>query len=141
MTDVVPVGADDSPTARCAIEAAAEIVEMSDGTLHNLSACEPKVLGPGSPPCEFENLNNEDGIDALLQVLSFITESQGIPPALHAMTGDPADAPIKKADELGADLVVVGHRGMKGVHRVLGSVPSTVAHGVNCSVIVVDTTE
>ena len=141
MFDVVLVGADDSPTARRAIEAAAEIVAMSGGTLHNLSAYEPKALSEGFLPSEFKNLNKEGEIDALLQVLSFITKSKGINPVLHAMTGDPADALIKKADELGADLVVVGNRGMKGVRRVLGSVPNKVAHGVNCSVIVVDTTE
>jgi nucleotide-binding universal stress UspA family protein len=60
---------------------------------------------------------------------------------MHAKTSDAADALIKKADELGVDLVVVGNRGMKGVRRVLGSVPNMVAHGVNCSVIVVDTTQ
>jgi nucleotide-binding universal stress UspA family protein len=140
MFDVVLVGADDSPTARRAIEAAAEIVAMSGGTLHILSAYEPKALSDGFLPAEFKNLNKDGEIDALLQVLSFITKSKGINPVLHAMTGDPADALIKTADELGADLVVVGNRGMKGVRRVLGSVPNKVAYGVNCSVIVVDTT-
>jgi nucleotide-binding universal stress UspA family protein len=30
---------------------------------------------------------------------------------------------------------------MKGVRRVLGSVPNSVAHEANCSVLIVDTTE
>jgi nucleotide-binding universal stress UspA family protein len=35
----------------------------------------------------------------------------------------------------------VGNRGMKGVHRVLGSVPNSVAHGANYSVAIIDTSE
>jgi nucleotide-binding universal stress UspA family protein len=46
---------------------------------------------------------------------------------------------LEKAKELGADLVVVGNRGMRGLHRVLGSVPNSVSHGAHCSVLVVDT--
>jgi len=34
---------------------------------------------------------------------------------------------------------VVGNRGMKGVRRVLGSVPNSVAHGAHCSVLILDT--
>ena len=48
--------------------------------------------------------------------------------------GDPADILISKADEIGADLIVVGNKGMKGVRRVLGHVPNSVAHGAACSV-------
>jgi nucleotide-binding universal stress UspA family protein len=44
------------------------------------------------------------------------------------------------AEEVGADLVVVGNRGMKGARRVLGSVPNTIAHGATCSVLIADTT-
>ena len=46
---------------------------------------------------------------------------------------------MKVADHVGADLIVVGNRGMKGVRRVLGSVPNSVAHSANCSVLIVDT--
>ncbi len=60
---------------------------------------------------------------------------------LHAATGDPSEVIIQRAEAVGADLVVVGNRGMKGVRRVLGSVPNSVAHGAPCSVLIVDTTE
>jgi nucleotide-binding universal stress UspA family protein len=30
---------------------------------------------------------------------------------------------------------------MKGKRRLLGSVPNSVAHGANCSVFIIDTTE
>jgi nucleotide-binding universal stress UspA family protein len=55
--------------------------------------------------------------------------------------GDPSEAIVRIADEVNADLIVVGNRGMKGARRVLGSVPNSVAHGANCSVAIIDTTE
>jgi nucleotide-binding universal stress UspA family protein len=56
----------------------------------------------------------------------------------HARPGDPADAILNVAEEVGADLIVVGSVGMH--RRVLGSVPNTVAHRANCSVTIVKTT-
>jgi len=38
------------------------------------------------------------------------------------------------------DLIVVGNKGMRGVKRVLGSVPNAVAHSASCSVLIVATT-
>ena len=60
---------------------------------------------------------------------------------VHAVKGTAADALLKKAVDLNADLIVVGNRGMRGVRRVLGSVPNSIAHGAHCSVAIIDTTE
>jgi nucleotide-binding universal stress UspA family protein len=57
----------------------------------------------------------------------------------HALRGSPADVLLMVADEVGADLIVVGNLGMKGMHRVLGSVPNTVAHKASCAVLIVNT--
>ena len=35
---------------------------------------------------------------------------------------------------------MVGNKGMHGARRILGSVPNSVAHGADCSVLIVDTT-
>lgn len=141
MFDVVLVGADDSATARRAVEAACEICAMSKGTLHILTAFEQLSTVGASSTHEFKNVITEDDGQALLQTLSFIAKKHNVEPVLHGAKGDPADILIAKADEVGADLIVVGNRGMKGVRRVLGSVPNSVAHGAACSVLIVDTTE
>jgi nucleotide-binding universal stress UspA family protein len=141
MFDVILVGADDSPTARRAVEAACEICAMSKGTLHIVTAFDSLSLVGGGDAHEFKNVINEDDGQALLQTLSFIAKKHGVEPVLHGAKGDAADILIAKADEIGADLIVVGNRGMKGVRRVLGSVPNSVAHGAACSVLIVDTTE
>ena len=143
MFTSIMVGADDSPTARRAVEAAVQIAKTFSSTLHIVTAFDPKtyVRDAGTLPKEYHNLNHEDDADALLQVLSFIAKKEGVEPILHASKGDPTDALIDTAKALDVDLVVVGNRGMKGARRVLGSVPNSVAHGVHCSVLIVDTTD
>jgi nucleotide-binding universal stress UspA family protein len=45
------------------------------------------------------------------------------------------------AEEVGADLLVVGNKGMTGAKRfLLGSVPNKISHHAPCSVYIVRTT-
>ena len=141
MFNIIVVGADASLTARRALETAAELAALSGGTLHIVSVYERANHADNDLPVEFRNMGNEGGIDALLQSLSFVAKNKGVDALLHSFTGDPADAIVATADKVGADLIVVGNRGMKGARRVLGSVPNSVAHGANCSVAIIDTTE
>ena len=46
---------------------------------------------------------------------------------------------LQVAREVDADLIVVGNRGMHGARRVLGSVPNTLSHHADCSVLIVQT--
>src|ERR1700691_6235669 len=115
MFDVVLVGADDSPTARRAVEAACEISAMSKGTLHIVTSFEAISVVGGASTQEFKNVINEEDGRALLQTLSFIAKKHGVDFTLHSAKGDPADTLIDKAEELGVDLIVVGNKGMKGV--------------------------
>ncbi len=58
----------------------------------------------------------------------------------HPLNGDPADALLATAEQVHADLIVVGNRGMSGMKRfVLGSVPNKVSHHCPCSLLIVDT--
>jgi nucleotide-binding universal stress UspA family protein len=72
--------------------------------------------------------------------LQSIRATTGVPTKGHAIPGDPADTILMVADEVGADLIVVGNKGMGGARRILGSVPNSVAHGASCSVLIADTT-
>jgi nucleotide-binding universal stress UspA family protein len=141
MFNIVVVGADDSPTARRAIEAAAEIVRMSGGVLHLVTAFDIKTRSESSLPSEFRNLGTDGEGEAALQSLSFVAKNLGVDPVLHLVAGDPSEVIVTTADKVNADLIVVGNRGMKGARRVLGSVPNSVAHDANCSVVIIDTTE
>lgn len=54
--------------------------------------------------------------------------------------GDPASALLDVAADIGADVIVVGSRGMASASRfVLGSVPNRVSHHATCDVIIAHT--
>ena len=54
--------------------------------------------------------------------------------------GDPATTLIAISEEVAADLIVVGDRGLKGIRGLLGSIPNTVTHRAGIDVLVVHTT-
>ena len=58
----------------------------------------------------------------------------------HSRPADAATALIDVAEEVGADLLVIGNRGMSGARRfILGSVPNKISHHSPCSLLIVDT--
>lgn len=141
MFNSIMVGVDESPSSPRAVEAAARIAKTFSSTLHIVTAFNPATYTRDDElhPHKFHNLNHEDDADALLQKMSFVATKVGVEPVLHSSKGDPIDALVREAKELNVDLVVVGNLAAKGVRRVLGGVPSTIAHGVHCSVLIVDT--
>jgi nucleotide-binding universal stress UspA family protein len=58
----------------------------------------------------------------------------------HVVTGEPAAEIVALAKREGADLVVLGSRGMRGAGRLLGSIPNKVSHRAPCDVLIVLTT-
>ena len=75
---------------------------------------------------------------SILERLERDVAEQGIECETRAEEGDPAEVLVRLAEESGADLLVIGNKGMQ--RRVLGSVPNTVTHQAACSVLVVKTT-
>jgi nucleotide-binding universal stress UspA family protein len=58
----------------------------------------------------------------------------------HVITGEPAAEIVSVSQRVGADLVVLGSRGMRGAGRLLGSIPNKVSHRAPCDVLIVLTT-
>ncbi|GAA4226986.1 universal stress protein [Actinomadura meridiana] len=59
-----------------------------------------------------------------------------------AVEGDAADVIARLAGDRGADLVVVGNRGLNTLTgRILGSVPANLSHRSPCDVLIVHTTD
>jgi nucleotide-binding universal stress UspA family protein len=55
----------------------------------------------------------------------------------HETGGEPAEALLEKAEELGADLIVIGRRNGGALPAPVGSVTSTVVRDARCDVLVV----
>jgi nucleotide-binding universal stress UspA family protein len=137
--NTVVVGADDSSTAREAVMIAADVAQSGGAVLHIVTAYDPKSVRADDLPEELR-FSAMHPAEALLRRLSVLVKERGLEPVVHAAEGDPVDAIVAVAESVEADLIVVGNRGMKGVRRVLGSVPNSVAHKAPCSVLIADTT-
>lgn len=136
MFQTVVVGADGSPTAAEAVKQAIELAKLTGGQLHIVSAYRPQQLHTAAGEEFGKSLDTLDLADSILADLGSRARVAGVPTEVHAETGDPADAICEVAEQVGADLIIVGNKGMTGMRRVLGSVPNSVAHRAPCSVLI-----
>jgi nucleotide-binding universal stress UspA family protein len=138
MFETVVVGADGSETAAEAVRQAIELVKLTGGKLHIVSAYTPHALKTGGD--EFAKSLGSDAVArSLLDDLGSRAALAGVTVDTHAKAGSPADAICDVATAVNADLVIVGNKGMTGARRILGSVPNSVAHQAPCSVLIADT--
>jgi nucleotide-binding universal stress UspA family protein len=144
MFKTIVVGTDGSSTADTAVEAAARLAKDLGSVLHVVTAYRSEHVGmaaaAGAPMVDTGTWHGMQRENAL-QVAKAAAEKwgDGIEVETHAIGNSAADAILDTAQSVGADLVVVGSKGMRGARRVLGSVPNSVAHGASCAVLVVKT--
>lgn len=146
MASIV-AGTDGSESARRAIVKAGELARALDCTVHVVScyregssgvwmaATGGVAVGDAFAPGESKRLAEQAVERACTQLSELGVSSQG-----HVCAGEPAQTLVTIADGEGADMIVVGNRGMNGARRVLGSVPNRVSHHANCGVLIVPTT-
>src|SRR5919197_4715747 len=144
MFKSIVVGTDGSPTATEAVKRAAGLAAGWGAELHVVSAHVPRqakvAVGTASVPEAASWTPDPDfKVDAVLDKATSVCKDGGVEVKVHAPKGDPADALIEVAKREGADLIIVGNRGMTGARRLLGSVPNKVTHHAPCSVLVVNT--
>ncbi|HEV8064817.1 MAG TPA: universal stress protein [Acidimicrobiales bacterium] len=140
MFETVVVGADGSESALEAVKAAIDLVKQSGGKLHIVSSYKPKHFSGMAEQEVPRSLDAGDVTEAVLADLASRARTAGVVAESHHGTEDPAELICGVAERVGADLIVVGNKGMTGVRRVLGSVPNSVAHEATCSVLIVATT-
>ena len=144
MYKIVVVGTDGSPTADKAVQAAADIARSWGSELHIVTAVRASVPGMGSaagaPMVDSgvgqalaDEVAKSVGEEAIKQ------HGEGLKVEAHAAQGNADDVILGAAVEVGADLIVVGSKGMRGARRYLGSVPNSVAHAAHCAVLIVKT--
>jgi nucleotide-binding universal stress UspA family protein len=143
MFKSIVVGTDGSETAEIALQRAVELAGLSGAKLHIVSAYEPAParVGGNQPVAEAAewSVGSDFKVDAVLQRAQETARGGKIDVEVHAPKGDAADSLIEAAKEHGADLIVLGSRGMRGARRVLGSVPNKVSHHAPCDVLIVQT--
>lgn len=144
MFKVITVGTDGSETADQAVKAAADLARSVGVELHVVVAYRPDRSGmaqaSGSPMVDtgaHHALRAE--VAAQVGVRAVETWGAGLRADHHEGEGDPVDVILDTSEAQGADLIVVGSKGMRGARRFIGSVPNSVAHAAKCSVLIVKT--
>lgn len=145
MFRCVVVATDGSRTAEVAVQHAIDLARRCDARLHVVSARRPSGALVATTleaaglvgTCLNEEVDAQSQLAAALERQAAELRTRGVDVVVHCEVGDPADVIVQTAERVGADVVVVGNRGMQ--RRVLGSVPNTVSHTVPCSVLIVRT--
>ncbi len=141
MFSKIVVGTDGSDTAAEAVVLAAQLARQNGSTLHVVVGVHTSAVPSGgaavSPPSP-RAVQLKEAAQAMLEgIVEGVNE---LDVEIHTGSGNPADVIVRVADEVGADLIVVGSKGMQGTRRILGSVPNSVAHKAGCHVLVAKTT-
>lgn len=147
MIERIVVGTDGSDTAGEAVRQAIELAKATGAKLDVVSAFEPvpqsrlRDEGGDVPGDVAYAVGPREDVNVVLESAAGVASLAGVEVTTHRREGDPADALLDVAEETGADLVVVGNKGMTGAKRfLLGSVPNKVSHHAPCSVYIVRTT-
>lgn len=147
MFNRIVVGTDGSDTAAEAMRQAVDLAKLSGASLSIVSAYAPaakrRVNGEKlDAPADVQyEIGPREDVNLVLDAAAAAAKREGLEVQTHPVEGDPAEAILSVAEETGADLIVVGNKGMTGARRfLLGSVPNNVSHHAPCSVIIVRTT-
>jgi nucleotide-binding universal stress UspA family protein len=139
MISKIAVGTDGTATANEAVKQAAEIARQFGAQLVLLSVYDETAGPSAGEDIELQWSSNPAArVRSILERLEEDLRLEGIETETMASAGDPGRVLAQLAEECGADLLVIGNKGMQ--RRVLGSVPNTVTHRAPCSVLVVKTT-
>jgi nucleotide-binding universal stress UspA family protein len=139
----IVVGFDGSANARDAVTTAAGVL-TEGGTVHAVTAyrlpsvSETERLWKELPEEFRSNFDVLAGPESLRSEAVGLLEGLGVNAVGHLVEGDAASSILDTVDEVDADLVVVGSRGLGRATRFLrGSVSSKVASHAKTSVLVV----
>jgi nucleotide-binding universal stress UspA family protein len=146
MTQIqtIVVGTDGSETANRAVARATELALETGAVLHIVMAYKPTSVRKlqaqrASLPEEFGwSLSADSDAQNILRYAAAHASKMRVKVETHLATGNPAKVIIKTAQDLGADIVVVGSKGIE--RRIRRSVPSGVSQDADRDVLIVDTT-
>jgi nucleotide-binding universal stress UspA family protein len=144
MFKSVLVATDGSATASEAVRVATGLAEALHATLHIAS-----VYGSGDTSAmawsgmSIPYVEGDDpGAEAAghTEAMAARARAKGLEVKTHVMPGFVVERILDIAVKEQVDLIVVGNKGMRGLKRVLGSVPNAIAHSAPCGVLIVNTT-
>lgn len=130
--DPIVAGTDGSPRAELAVDKAAELAQALGASVHVV--CVPGAIAGKDWP---QRITAQEIVSKAGDRL----RSRGVTVEAHLPKdeGDAAVALTSVADQVHAQMIVVGNKGMTGIRRLLGSLPNRVSHQAQCDVLIVPT--
>jgi nucleotide-binding universal stress UspA family protein len=142
----VVVGTDGSETAELAVRSAAELAAAFGARLTVVTAFTPRPEEEAKRVQEAPEdvrwaITDATSAEEHARQARTIARDMGVEDVvLRVDSGDPASLLIDAANDSGADVIVVGSKGMTSAKRfVLGSVPNKVSHHAPCDVAIIHT--
>jgi nucleotide-binding universal stress UspA family protein len=132
MLTTIAVATDGSDTAKQAVSTAFDLAKHFDAGVVILTAY---TAEPGSSGAWAST--SATHAERVLAAAEEAAAEHGLACSSAMLEGEPGEVIVKLAARHDADLLVVGNRGMD--RRLMGSVPNTVTHKAQCSVLVVKT--
>lgn len=141
MTMKIVAGVDGSNTATKAAVRAARLAQAYGAELHLLCAFDKlEVERYAAGEEEFEFSSDNEALDTAQSIVHEVHEAYPeVAIAAVAYEGKPADALVAYAQEVGADVIVVGNKRVQGITRLLGSIARDVAFRATCDVYIAHT--
>jgi nucleotide-binding universal stress UspA family protein len=142
MYSRIVVGTDGTDRSLIAVDHAARLAAAFSAELHIVAAAAPhKSAGrePSTMRAVVATLSDASAKTAA-KIGHDAGKRHGVHVVEHPAVGDPTSVLMAVADDVDADLIVVGNKGMTGaVRQFTGSVPSRLAHQSRRPVLIVHT--
>ncbi len=147
------VGVDTSETALRAARRAAELAGAFDAELHVVSAFSASTMESirTLQSSQHDNVRFQ-ALEKLMQryrenaeqiaataTEALLLDAPELQVVSRAVEGAPAAVLLREAEEIDADLIVVGNKRVQGITRVLGSIARTVSAEASCDLFIVNT--
>lgn len=143
----VVVGTDGSESSYLAVDRAAQLAADASATL--VIACayvpaDPRAVSQAADQLgdEAYKIRGDNPAEDIVRTARDRAQAAGATDIdARTVKGAPVESLIRLSDEVGADLLVVGNKGLSSLTgRLLGSVPADAARRATCDVLIVHTT-
>lgn len=137
MYDTILLPTDGSENSELAEEKALALAEQFDADLHALHVIDTRHHS--EPALSAMELVTDEAEDAAMKLLRDVTEAgteRGLDVATRCCHGVPHEEILAYADDIDADLLVMGYRGHTHAEKI-GSVVDRVLHGTDREVLAV----
>ncbi len=132
------IAVDLSDESALVAQRARAVAEGGTSDIHLIHVIEPLSFAYGVDiPMDFSGLQDEIQSQAKQQLTRFGSEHGIAEDRQHIVLGRPEVEIHATAEEIGADLIVVGSHGRYGLALLMGSTANGVLHGATCDVLAV----